>query len=63
MGYDSSFDTDLKNVIYKYDDPKSLADAKFNIRVWVSYHLGLVIVFRQRTWSRVEANFVELVLF
>lgn len=41
MGYDSSFDTDLKNVIYKYDDPKSLADAKFNIRVW------LIVVF----WS------------
>ncbi|EFP09549.1 CRE-TSP-1 protein [Caenorhabditis remanei] len=41
MRYDNSFDTDLKNVIYQYDDPKTLADAKFNIRVW------LIVVF----WS------------
>ncbi|CAI2347927.1 unnamed protein product [Caenorhabditis sp. 36 PRJEB53466] len=35
MRYDNSFDTDLKSVVYKYDDPKNLADAKFTIRVWL----------------------------
>lgn len=41
MRYDDTFDTDLKNVVYQYNDPKVLADAKFNIRVW------LIVVF----WS------------
>uniref|UniRef100_A0A1I7V4U2 Tetraspanin n=1 Tax=Caenorhabditis tropicalis TaxID=1561998 RepID=A0A1I7V4U2_9PELO len=41
MRYDDSFDTDLKNVVYKTTDPTKLADAKFNIRVW------LIVVF----WS------------
>ncbi|UMM23966.1 hypothetical protein L5515_004425 [Caenorhabditis briggsae] len=41
MRYDDSFDTDLKNVVYQFNDPKVLADAKFNIRVW------LIVVF----WS------------
>ncbi|CAL2037133.1 unnamed protein product [Caenorhabditis brenneri] len=47
MRYDNSFDTDLKNVVYKTTDVKKLADAKFNIRVW------LIVVF----WSIIGLSF------